>query len=123
MIIVAWSTVFLLQYLIFIIISLHFNLFQRQIEKYNDLVEECKNIKEPKGQNLKEFIDTIQVQVKSFREKLEETRERLEDSARCFSLLDAYQDIYDSKEHEEFVRLAKKSGNEKLEQILKVKTI
>lgn len=86
------------------------------------MVEECKNIKEPKGQNLKEFIDNIQIHIKGFREKLEETRERLEDSARCFSLLETCQNIldYDSKEHEEFVKLAKKSGNEKLEHILKV---
>nr|CAI5859526.1 unnamed protein product [Callosobruchus analis] len=91
----------------------------RQIEKSNDLYEECKSLKDAKGEQLKEFSSNLQIQMKAFREKLEDTRERIEDSSRCFLLLESCQDILedDTKEQEEFMKLAKKSGNEKLIEI------
>lgn len=61
--------------------------------------------------------------MKAFKEKLEDARERIEDSTRCFLLLESCQDILedDSKEQEEFIKLAHKSGNDKLVQICQVK--
>ncbi|XP_018567154.1 triple functional domain protein isoform X3 [Anoplophora glabripennis] len=93
----------------------------RQIEKSNDLYEECKNIKEFKGQPLKELTSNLLILMKAFREKLEDTREKIEDSSRCFLLLESCQDILDDdgKEQEEFIKLAKKCGNDKLNQICK----
>lgn len=91
-------------------------LFQRQIEKSNDLFEECKQIKDSKGQHLKELSSNLKIQMKAFKEKLEDAREKIEDTSRCFTLLQSCQDILedDCKEQEEFIRLAQKSGNEKL---------
>ncbi|RZB62213.1 pleckstrin -likey domain-containing family G member 4B-like [Asbolus verrucosus] len=94
----------------------------RQIEKSNDLLEECKNINDPRDQNLKESAGDLQVQMKAFRERLEDTRERLEECSRCFLLLDSCEDILedDCKEQQDFFRLAEKSCNEKLLQKCKV---
>ncbi|XP_076262791.1 uncharacterized protein LOC143197888 isoform X3 [Rhynchophorus ferrugineus] len=88
----------------------------KQIEKSTDLVEECKNIKDTKGQHLKEVSSNLHVQMKTFRERLEETRERIDDSSRCFLLLESCHDILedDNKEQEEFFKMAQRSGNEKL---------
>lgn len=57
----------------------------------------------------------------SFKEKLEDTRERIEDTSRCFLLLESCHDILedDNKEQEEFIKIAMKSKNEKLLQICK----
>lgn len=90
--------------------------FQRQIEKSNDLFEECKQIKDSKGQHLKELSSNLNIQMKAFKEKLEDAREKIEDTSRCFMLLQSCQDILedDCKEQEEFFKLAQKSGNEKL---------
>ncbi|KAJ8922124.1 hypothetical protein NQ315_004058 [Exocentrus adspersus] len=94
---------------------------ERQIEKSNDLYEECKSIKDSKGQPLKELTSNLQIQMKAFKEKLEDTRVKIEDSSRCFLLLESCQGILDddSKEQEDFIKLAKRSGNEKLIQICK----
>ncbi|XP_072400076.1 puratrophin-1-like isoform X3 [Diabrotica undecimpunctata] len=91
----------------------------RQIEKSNDLFEECKNITDAKGQPVKELSNNLHIQMKAFREKLEDGRERIEDSSRCFLLLESCHDILedDGKEQDEFVKLAKHSGNEKLLQL------
>lgn len=64
----------------------------------------------------------MKVQMKTFSEQLEETRERVEDTSRCFLLLDSCQDILvdDNKERDDFKRLAYRSGNERLIQICKV---
>lgn len=72
---------------------------------------------------MKELTGNLQILMKAFREKLEDTREKIEDSSRCFLLLESCQDILedDGKEQEEFIKLAKKSGNEKLFQICKVR--
>lgn len=85
-------------------------------------MEESNNIKDAKGQSLKESSKNLKIQMKSFSERLEETRERIEDTSRCFLLLDSCQDILidDNKEMEDFKRLAFRSGNEKLTQICKV---
>ncbi|XP_066257641.1 puratrophin-1-like isoform X1 [Euwallacea similis] len=93
----------------------------KQIEKSNDLTEECKNIVDSKAQHLKEVCSNLAAQMRSFREHLEETRERIEDSSRCFLLLETCQDILedDSAEQEEFFKLAERSGNEKLLQLSK----
>ncbi|XP_065160574.1 uncharacterized protein [Atheta coriaria] len=94
----------------------------RQIDKTTDLIEESNGIKEVKGKNLKEQTNQLKTEVKAFGERLEELRERLEEGSRCFQLLDSCQDILedDSKEQEDFKRLAFKSGNDKLIQICKV---
>ncbi|XP_068911391.1 puratrophin-1-like isoform X4 [Tenebrio molitor] len=104
----------------------------RQFEKSGDLLEECKNINDPKEQNqketaavrhfndkyqsLKDSAGNLQVQMKTFRERLEETRERLDDCTRCFLLLDSRGDFLedDSTDLQDFVRSAEKSCNEKL---------
>lgn len=93
----------------------------KQIEKSIDLTEECKNIKDTKGLHLKDIAANLNLQMKNFREKLEETRERIEDSSRCFLLLESCHDILedDNKEQEEFFKLALRSGNEKLLQLCK----
>lgn len=99
--------------------------FQRQIEKSNDLFEECKNITDAKGQQVKEFFGNLHIQMKAFREKLEDTRERIEDSSRCFLLLDTCQNILEDegKEQQEFLRLAQNSANEKLLQLYRVSVL
>ncbi|KAK9731870.1 RhoGEF domain [Popillia japonica] len=97
----------------------------RQIDKGNDLIEEASTVPDVKGKPLKESANGLKVQIKAFSERLEETRESLEDSSRCFQLLESCSDILedDNKEQEEFKRLAFKSGNERLIQICKeVKT-
>ncbi|XP_063910546.1 uncharacterized protein LOC135127835 isoform X3 [Zophobas morio] len=104
----------------------------RQFEKSTDLLEECKNISDPREQNLKEtnssrhLLDkyqslkdataNLQVQMKTFRENLEDTRERLEECTRCFLLLDSCGDVLedDGKDLQDFVRWAEKSCNDKL---------
>uniref|UniRef100_A0A6P7GLK4 Uncharacterized protein LOC114339645 n=1 Tax=Diabrotica virgifera virgifera TaxID=50390 RepID=A0A6P7GLK4_DIAVI len=98
---------------------------QRQIEKSNDLFEECKNITDAKGQPVKELSNNLHIQMKAFREKLEDGRERIEDSSRCFLLLESCHDILedDGKEQDEFVKLAKRSANEKLLQLCQNITI
>ncbi|CAH1179324.1 unnamed protein product [Phaedon cochleariae] len=91
----------------------------RQIEKANDLHEETKHINDSKGQSLKELTENLHIQMKAFREKLEDARERIEDSCRCFLLLESCRDILedDSKEQAEFIKMAENSGNEKLVRI------
>lgn len=91
----------------------------RQIEKSNDLYEECKNITDAKGQQLKELANNLHIQMKAFREKLEDGREAIENTSRCFLLLESCHDILedDCKEQEEFFKLALNSGNEKLIQL------
>jgi hypothetical protein len=69
-----------------------------------------------KYQSLKDSAGNLQVQMKTFRERLEETRERLDDCTRCFLLLDSRGDFLedDSTDLQDFVRSAEKSCNEKL---------
>lgn len=97
---------------------------QRQIDKSSDLIEESNNIKDVKGQSLKESTKNLKIQMKSFSDRLEDARERLEDASRCFLLLESCQDILtdDNKEREDFKKLAFRSGNETLIQICKVST-
>lgn len=97
--------------------------FQHQVEKAQDFVEECKNIGEVKGEDLRELANNLNIQMKVFRERLEETRVQLENSSRCFLLLESCHDILedDNKEQEEFVKLALRSGNTKLQELCKVK--
>lgn len=61
-------------------------------------------------------------EMKTFREHLEETRERIEDSSRCFLLLESCHDILDddNAEREEFFKLAERSENQKLLQLCEV---
>ncbi|KAL3275178.1 hypothetical protein HHI36_019947 [Cryptolaemus montrouzieri] len=93
----------------------------RQIEKAHDLVEECKTLNEVKGEDLKEAASNLGIQMKVFKERLEETRVHLENSSRCFLLLESCHDILedDNKEQEEFVKLASRTGNSKLQDICK----
>lgn len=97
--------------------------FQRQIDKASDLVEEANSIKDVKGQSLKESSKNLKIQIKVFNEHLEDIRERLEDTSRCYLLLESCQDILvdDNKEREDFKKLAFRSGNEKLIQLCKVR--
>lgn len=93
----------------------------KQIEKSTDLTEECKNINDPKAQHLKDVCTSLASQMRSFREHLEETREHIENSSRCFLLLETCHDILDDDgaEQGEFLKLAEKSANEKLLQLCK----
>lgn len=61
--------------------------------------------------------------MKAFKEKLEDARERIEDCSRCFVLLQSCEDVVedDNKEQEEFIKLALRSGNERLLGICQVK--
>lgn len=54
--------------------------------------------------------------MKAFREKLEDSRVRLEDCSRCFSLLESCKDNLeeDTIETQDFIQLAERCGNEKL---------
>ncbi|KAK9882426.1 hypothetical protein WA026_021458 [Henosepilachna vigintioctopunctata] len=92
-----------------------------QIEKSQDLLEECKIVSDVKTEGVKESVLNLSVQMKGFKERLEETRVQLENSSRCFLLLESCHDILedDNKEQEEFVKLALKSGNIKLEDLCK----
>lgn len=60
--------------------------------------------------------------MKAFGERLDESREQLEDCSRCFQLLEAARESLeeDGKEVEEFKRLAQKSENGRLVEIYKV---
>lgn len=95
---------------------------QRQIDKATDIVEESSNIPDVKGNSRKETILALKSELKSFSEQLEEARERLEDTSRCFQLLESCHDILedDTKEQEDFRRLALKTGNEKLYKLCNV---
>ncbi|KAL1501723.1 hypothetical protein ABEB36_007000 [Hypothenemus hampei] len=93
----------------------------KQIEKSNDLTEECKSVGDAKSQQLKETCNNLAGHMKAFKEHLEETRERIEDSSRCFLLLETCHDILDddSAEQNEFLKLAERSTNDKLLQLCK----
>ncbi|XP_022916262.2 puratrophin-1-like isoform X2 [Onthophagus taurus] len=93
----------------------------RQLEKGHDLIEEAANVPDPKTKYVIEGMQNLRVFIRSFSERLEETRESLEDCSRCFQLLESCSDILedDNKEQEEFKRMAFKSGNEKLIHICK----
>ncbi|XP_045464093.1 uncharacterized protein LOC123673564 isoform X3 [Harmonia axyridis] len=92
-----------------------------QVEKAQDFVEECKSLSEVKGEDIRELANSLNIQMKVFRERLEETRVQLENSSRCFLLLESCHDILedDNKEQEEFIKLALRSGNTKLQELCK----
>lgn len=87
-------------------------------------MEEFKKISYPKGQSLAEIATKLETQMKLFKEKLEETRERLEDTSRCFQLMETSgQDLLEEdnvKDLEEFKKLLEKTQNTKLLQTLTV---
>lgn len=79
-------------------------LLQRQIEKGNDLLEEVSTLGQeptcsrPKDENSSEVVEdrggvqelatSLRQHLGSFSEKLEGTRERIEDTAKCYQLMD-----------------------------------
>lgn len=89
-----------------------------------DVVEESNNIPDVKGKSLKDSANSLKSQMKLFGETLEEARERIDDTSRCFKLLESCNDILedDSKEREDFQQLAFKTQNDKLLQLCKVRT-
>ncbi|XP_049785919.1 puratrophin-1-like [Schistocerca cancellata] len=58
----------------------------RHLDKGSDLLEECSG--EARGGGLRELARSLKTHLLGFSERLEDTRERLEDTSRCFCLLD-----------------------------------
>lgn len=76
-------------YLVFCTITIVFCLLQQNLDKAGDLLEEasqCSN-----GSSLKDLAKSLKQHLRGFSDRLEETRERLEDTSRCFYLLDKVQ--------------------------------
>lgn len=89
---------------------------QRQIDKVGDLLDASLNCQSTRAANLRETASILRAEMRGFHDRLEELRERLEDTSRCFDLLarcrQGQQDNGDLLA--ELVRLTTKSGNEKL---------
>lgn len=65
---------------------------QQNLDKAGDLLEEagqCSN-----GTSLKDLAKSLKQHLRGFSDRLEETRERLEDTSRCFYLLDKVNTLY-----------------------------
>ncbi|XP_022255341.1 puratrophin-1-like [Limulus polyphemus] len=66
----------------------------RQIEKGNDLMEEASTLESPSAapiggnREIQALTSSLTEHLHEFTDRLEDTRERLEDSAKCFGLLD-----------------------------------
>ncbi|XP_076373512.1 puratrophin-1-like isoform X2 [Tachypleus tridentatus] len=69
-------------------------LAMRQIEKGNDLMEEASTLESPSAphiaghRDIQAMTTSLTKHLHNFTARLEDTQERLEDSAKCFSLLD-----------------------------------
>jgi len=66
-------------------------ILQQNLDKAGDLLEEagqCSN-----GTSLKDLAKSLKQHLRGFSDRLEETRERLEDTSRCFYLLDKVKTI------------------------------
>lgn len=71
--------------------NLPYYLLQQNLDKAGDLLEEagqCSN-----GTSLKDLAKSLKQHLRGFSDRLEETRERLEDTSRCFYLFDKVQII------------------------------
>lgn len=91
---------------------------QRQIDKVGDLVEEANHCQSPKARNFKDLTQTLKQEISVFNDKLEDIRQRLEDTSRCYDLLArcCQSTAEESKTDvlSELTRMAAKSGNETL---------
>jgi len=70
----------------YLLISLSFFLLQQNLDKAGDLLEEAGQCSS--GTSLKDLAKSLKQHLRGFSDRLEETRERLEDTSRCFYLLD-----------------------------------
>lgn len=59
---------------------------QQNLDKAGDLLEEAGQCSS--GTSLKDLAKSLKQHLRGFSDRLEETRERLEDTSRCFYLLD-----------------------------------
>lgn len=59
---------------------------QQNLDKAGDLLEEASQCSS--GTSLKDLAKSLKQHLRGFSDRLEETRERLEDTSRCFYLLD-----------------------------------
>lgn len=90
---------------------------QRQIDKVGDLLDASNNCQSPRASNFKETALILKQEMRMFNDRLEELRERLEDTSRCFDLLNRCQTLTEDGKTDSFtelIRLAEKSGNENL---------
>jgi len=84
--------------------------FQRHIDKGQDLVEAVAAKPDKDGTSaLRDLAKTVKTRVSAFSERLESTRERLEDTARAFCLVDKAYDW--SLETGKFINRVKEEGN------------
>ncbi|XP_014257199.1 puratrophin-1-like isoform X3 [Cimex lectularius] len=60
----------------------------RHLEKGSDLLEEAVQCSSPGSHGLRDLARTLKNHLRGFSDRLEDTRERLEDTSRCFCLLD-----------------------------------
>lgn len=63
-----------------------FSISQQQIERGNDLLEEIPKRKDSEDEN--EISVHLRRQLDDFTDRLEDAREKLEDTSRCYQLLD-----------------------------------
>lgn len=69
------------------IANYHFRrVLQQNLDKAGDLLEEAGQCSS--GTSLKDLAKSLKQHLRGFSDRLEETRERLEDTSRCFYLLD-----------------------------------
>lgn len=97
------------------------NIFkQRQIDKAGDLLESSNHCQGPKAKKFKESTQTLKQEMNCFNDKLEDIRQRLEDTSRCFDLLARCQSTAEESCNDvltELNQMVTKSGNEKLIEI------
>ncbi|KAK9499403.1 hypothetical protein O3M35_002447 [Rhynocoris fuscipes] len=60
----------------------------RHLDKGSDLLEEAVQCSSPGSNSLRDLAKTLKNHLRGFSTRLEDTRERLEDTSRCFYLLD-----------------------------------
>lgn len=65
---------------------------QQNLDKAGDLLEEASQCSS--GTSLKDLAKSLKQHLRGFSDRLEETRERLEDTSRCFYLLDKVRDKF-----------------------------
>lgn len=81
----------------------------------SDLLDASFNCQSQRAVQLKDTAAVLRTEMRSFHDRLEELRERLEDTSRCFDLLARCQcGPTEDKDSIELARLAEKSGNERL---------
>lgn len=95
----------------------------RQIEKGNDLLEEAA-IMSPvsgAGKGTQELAGSLKQHLDCFTEKLEDTREKLEDTSRCYLLLDhSYEWALDAMKFLSSMKMDDASTSESLGQLMRL---